>query len=154
MAGPSEDPTVIHSLVIHLEDLFAAFEVTRQRGRQAVLRVTPPFSGRTRARLHVPQDDEYDAAPRPVHVAPERLLAENAPEYPHPDATEDALRDDPDHEYTVERHRERHAEAVAAWRQSIPGVIRDRIRLETPDGKQQVTVTTLGDPPSGSQNDE
>jgi hypothetical protein len=144
MAGPSEDPTVIHSLVIHLEDLFAAFEVTRQRGRQAVLRVTPPFSGRTRARLHVPQDDEYDAAPRPVHVAPERLLAENAPEYPHPDVTEDALRDDPDHQYTVERHRERHEAAVETWRASARDYVRDSITIKASGTAWTADVVVLG----------
>lgn len=150
----SSDPSVVTLIAVTVEDVVAALETNATTSRQAVLRLTPPFSGRMRARLHVDQGEPSDPGPEPVQVPPERLLADDAPGYPRPADTEDALRADPDVAYTVERHRQRHAEAVAEWRQSIPGVIRDRIMLETHDGPQQVTVTTLGEPPSGPQNDE
>jgi len=150
----SSDPSVVSLIAVTAEDVVAALETNATTSKQAVLRLTPPFSGRMRARLHVDQGASYDAGPEPVQVPPERLLADDAPRFPRPADTEDVLRADPDVAYTVERHRERHAEAVAAWRQSVPGAIRDEVRLETPSGSQQVTVTTLGEPPSGPQKGE
>jgi hypothetical protein len=148
----SSDPSVVSLIAVALEDVIAALETNATTSKQAVLRLTPPFSGRMRARLHVDQGKPYEPGPTPVQVPPERLLADDAPGYPRPADTEDALRADPDEAYTVERHRERHAEAVAAWRQSTPEAIRDEVSLQAPDGPQQVIVTTLGDPPSGPQN--
>ena len=51
----SEDPTVVRSLAVHADDVVQALETNaRADGEvEAILRVTPPFSGRMRARLHL-----------------------------------------------------------------------------------------------------
>lgn len=137
------DPTAIRSLAVTGEDLVAAVETNRTTDREAVLRVTPPFSGRMRARLHVVHG-ERERSPRPVHVAPERLLGPDTPAYPRPADTEDELRADPDETYTVERHREYHADRVATWRVELAETVRDRATIETPDGPTEVDVHLLG----------
>ena len=137
------DPTAIRSLAVAGKDLVAAVETNHTTDREAVLRVTPPFSGRMRARLHVVHG-ETAASPRPVHVAPRRLLGPDAPAYPRPADTEDELRADPDESYTVARHREYHAERVAAWRGNLGESVRDRATIETPDGPTEVDVHLLG----------
>ena len=134
MTPDSSDPSVIDTIAVTVEDVVAAVEMNRTTSREAVLRITPPFSGRMRARLHVDQGEEYSDEPAPLHVSPERLLADNAPPVPRPADTEDELRADPDVEYTVERHRERHAAAVEEWRATLPESIRDEARLETAAG--------------------
>ena len=145
-----------------------AFETTTTTGSRAVLRVTPPFNGRMRARLHRERDPEtphrdgdsetphHDGDPEtagrddtndqdgihPIHIDPEMLL-ENPPPYPRPAATEDDLRADPTETYTVERHREYHTARVREWRETVPAHIRDHVALPTPDGPHVVTVKTL-----------
>lgn len=143
MGGEPADPTRIRTLAVTAEDVVTALEARRQRGSSATLRVTPPFSGRMRARLHVRPAD-YDETPAPLHVSPEALLEESAPAYPRPAETGDRLRGDPDAEYTVERHHERHREAVAAWRERVRRHLRKTATVETPDGPHEVTVSVLG----------
>jgi len=138
------DPTVVRTVAVSAADLVAAIETNRTTDRSAVLRVTPPFSGRMRARLHVETEESYDD-PRPLHVPPRRLVADDAPAYPRPAETEDALRADPDAEYTVDRHRRRHEEAVQAWREALLAAVRDTATLDTPAGSVEVAVTVLGD---------
>jgi hypothetical protein len=89
---PSADPTVIRSLAVTAEDVVAALGADRRRAADAVLRVTPPFSGLMRARLHradVAVDD-----PAVIHVPPERVV-DSPPPMPTADDTEDAVRADP-----------------------------------------------------------
>jgi hypothetical protein len=138
------DPGDIRSLALTGEDLVAAVEANRTSDRRVRFRVTPPFSGRMRARLHVEQAPDESTTPRPVYVDPERFLEPDSPSYPRPSETEDELRSDPDESYTVERHREYHASAVEAWREAIRDAVRDRIRIETPAGWIEVTVHVLG----------
>ena len=140
------DPTAIESLAVTASDLVAALETNRTSARAAVLRVTPPFSSRMRARLHVEGDEAYEE-PRPVHVPPRALVADDAPAYPTPAETEDALRADPDIEYTVERHRARHETAVEEWRRDLLDAVRGRATVETPSGPVTVGVSLLGDAP-------
>jgi len=135
------DPTAIRSLAVTGEDLVAAVETNRTTDREAVLRVTPPFTGRMRARLHLVHG-ETAASRESVHV--ERLLGPDTPAYPRPADTEDELRADPDETYTVERHREYHAERVAAWRGTLREMVRDRATVETPAGPTEVDVHLLG----------
>jgi hypothetical protein len=146
MAPDRTDPAAIESIAVLAQDLIAALEANRTTGRTAVLRVTPPFSGRMRARLHVDRGESYDTDPRPRHVTPAALLAEDAPTYPRPADTEDELRADPDAEYTVDRHRDRHESAVAAWRSEVLDAVRDGATVETPSGSTTVAVHVLGDP--------
>jgi len=141
----SSDPTVIRSIAVTAEDVVSALEMNESSPEHAVLRVTPPFSGRMRARLHVEIDSEYDQQPAPLHVDPETLLAD-PPSYPRPADTEDELRNDPEETYTVDRHHERHREAVQEWRETVAATIRDRAELRIDEDDQEVSVTVLGEP--------
>lgn len=143
--GESNDPTVIRSIAVTSQDLVAAVETNRTTPKQAVLRLTPPFSGRMRARLHVEGGEEYDE-PRPIHVEPAVLLADDAPAYPRPADTEAEIRRDPSLSYTVERHHERHTAAVEAWRTELVEAVRSRATIETPAGPREVSVSLLGGP--------
>ena len=137
----SDDPTAIRSIAVRTDDLVAALEADLRGGSGAVLRITPPFSGRMRARLHVPSDDEY-GEPAPIHVAP-RALVDDLPAYPDPDDSEDALRTDPDVAYTRERHHDRHQQAVADWRDAVSECIVDEVVLATDAGDHRVAVTVV-----------
>ena len=143
MGVESDDPTAIRSIAVSIEDLVTALESARRSGQDAVLRVTPPFSGRMRARLHVEGDDEYDDPP-PIHVDPATLVADSAPPYPTPAETEDALRADPDVEYSRDRHHERHSDAVADWRAAVREHVVETTTIDTPSGAHRVDVSILG----------
>lgn len=143
MVPAGSDPTDIRSIAVSAEDVVAAVETARTSDREAVLRVTPPFSGRMRARLHVRLRDESTDTGA-VHVDPEQLLTADAPVYPRPAETEDRLRADPETTYTVERHRTRHEKAVEEWRASLGDHIRDRVTLDTAAGSVPVDVYVLG----------
>lgn len=52
---PAEDPTVVRSIAVTAGDVVTAVVARRSTSRQPVLRLTPPFSGRMRARIHVLQ---------------------------------------------------------------------------------------------------
>ncbi|MFC7079715.1 hypothetical protein [Halorussus caseinilyticus] len=152
----ADDPRTVRSLAVTVGDVVAAYETRRRSSRRPVLRVTPPFSGRMRARLHDPGPaDESEADDRnpetgALHVPPARFVAEaDVPAYPTPDATEDALRADPDAEFSVERHRERHVEAVEAWRAAVGESIAASVVLRVGDGTHRVEVKTLDGPSVG-----
>lgn len=143
MSPESSDPTVIRSVAVTVEDLVSALETNRTSTNRAVLRITPPFSGRMRARLHVELDGEYEQTPRPVHVDPGKLV-ENPPPYPRPADTEDELRSDPERTYSVERHHEYHTEAVEHWRESVTSTLKDRATIETWAGPTTADLSYLG----------
>lgn len=138
----SDDPTAIRSVAVQRDDLVTAVEANERGDAGAVLRVTPPFSGRMRARIHRAGADGAAGDPEPIHFEPAALVT-SVPAYPDPDGTEDALResDDP---YTRERHRERHAERVEAWRETVGDRIRDRVTVRVGTEPHQVEVTLLG----------
>lgn len=140
----SSDPTVVRSIAVTGEDLVAALEARKRSGRDPVLRVTPPFSGRMRARLHMEGATEYDEPPAPIHISPADLVDAAAPAYPTPEATEDSLRSDPEATYSRDRHREHHAAAVDEWRETVTGHTVDSVTLPVPEGTHEVTVTLLG----------
>ncbi|HET7324116.1 MAG TPA: hypothetical protein VFJ06_07285, partial [Halococcus sp.] len=109
----------IRSIAVHTADVIAAVEANRTGDSRTVLRATPPFSGRMRARLHVEHASEYEnTRPEPIHIDPERLVA-GTHSHPTPDETEERLRADPEIEYSIETHHERHTEAVARWREEL-----------------------------------
>jgi len=136
----SDDPTVVRRIVVHLDDVATALEANARRDEGAVLRITPPFSGRMRARLHLAGREADYGDPEPIHVDPASLVPD-APPFPDPDDAADDLR--AADEYTVERHRDAHAEAVAAWRETVRGSVVDRATVETPAGPQELEVATL-----------
>jgi hypothetical protein len=140
------DPTAIRSLAITVEDIVAALELNRTTAQRAVLRVTPPFSGRMRARLHV-VDDENGDGDGAIHVDPDTLVAD-PPAYPTAVDTEEELREDPAETYSVNRHHDYHLDAVADWREAVADAIRDRATVQISAGSHEVGITTLGDLPS------
>ncbi|UPW00779.1 hypothetical protein M0R88_01430 [Halorussus gelatinilyticus] len=171
-----EDPRAIRSVAVTTDDVVAAHEARQRSPRRPVLRVTPPFTGRMRARLHDPgpaakrseaaagesaavgQESgtdsgasesvgDRDPATGAVHLPPARFLdADAIGPFPAPDDTEDALRADPEVEFTVERHRERHVEAVEAWRETVRETVMDEAVIRLDGGEvHRVEVKTLGD---------
>jgi hypothetical protein len=142
---PTRDPTdprTVRVLAVTTADVLSALEANERRGRSVVLRVTPPFAGRMRARLHRRgSEGDYEGAARPVHVPPERFL-DDPPAFPTVDNTEDELR--AEGSYTRERHRERHASAVESWRETVQNSLAERVIIETPEGPHEVRVSYLG----------
>ena len=137
----SPDPTAIETVVITIEDLVTALEATLGTGREAVLRITPPFSGRMRARIHLAGTDDYDE-PTPIHLDPTTLV-EPCPGYPTAAETAAEL-DSPDDSYT-DRHEETHTERLAAWREAVRANIVDTTEINTPTGAVVVEVRWLGE---------
>lgn len=133
------EPRRVRAVAVHAEDVVAALETNRRgsAGGRAVLRVTPPFSGRMRARIHLDQGVDDGT----VAVPPERLV-NDAPPLPTPDDTADDLRADPDAEYTRERHRQRHEAALEEWRVTVRERIGDRVRLVD---EHTVDVVVIGE---------
>ncbi|MFC7251269.1 hypothetical protein ACFQJ5_15710 [Halomicroarcula sp. GCM10025324] len=134
------DPAAIRALAIHAEDLVAAVEANERETKRVVLRATPPYSGRMRARLHVVDEGADDDGT--LHVQPEALLRESAPPYPDPDVTEDELRQHADESYSVERHRTYHEKRVAEWRDAVSEHVVDSVEL--PAVGHEVEVAILG----------
>jgi hypothetical protein len=140
-----DDPARIRALAVTAEDLLAALEANARRDAGAVLRVTPPFSGRMRARLHLAgAEGGYGDSPQPLHVPPARLLDADAPAFPSVDETEDDLRSDPEVAYTPERHREHHERRVEHWRDAVRSHVRETATIETRAGDVTVDVSLLG----------
>jgi len=154
----------IRSIAVHRDDIATALEATLRSDSEVVLRVTPPFSGRMRARLHaldadgsgraaedseVPSESESAAgevssesesagdAPAPVRVDPRDLVAD-VPPYPEVDDTAAAYPD-----ADVATRRQRHAEAVEAWRDSVRERVVSTVELGG-DESRAVDVTPLG----------
>ena len=133
------DPSVIRSLAVSAEDLRAAIEANARGEAPTVLRVTPPFSGRMRARLHVVQENSDDGT---VHIQPTAFLSGEMPPYPTPDETADELREDDEMEYSVDRHRSYHETQVAQWRERLLTHVVESVRVPAVD--HQISVALLG----------
>lgn len=148
------DPARIRSIAVHREDVATALEATLRTDRRVVLRITPPFSGRMRARIHDAGDgsadevggridDDADGGTRsdgesPIHVDPQELVGD-VPSYPEADETAAAYP-----ESDVETRRERHGEAVAAWREAVRNGIVDVVRIDADGDEREVDVVALG----------
>lgn len=139
----SEDPSTVRSIAVTVDDVVAALEANERREAGTVLRVTPPFSGRMRARIHRAGTEGDYGTPEPLHIPPARLV-ESVPPFPDPDDTEDELRADPSVEYSRAEHRKRHEAAIEEWRAAVRERIRDRVTVETPEGPHEIQVTALG----------
>jgi len=136
------DPSAIRSIAVTTGDVVTAIERSLRSEDEVVLRVTPPFAGRMRARIHRAGDDEY-GEPAPIHVHPTDLV-DDVPAYPEPAETEDDLRSDPDREYTPDRHREYQQQVVEEWRARIDERIVQETTLRWDGGSHRVTVKRLG----------
>ena len=147
-SGRDPGPDRIRSVAVHREDVANALEATLRSDREVVLRATPPFSGRMRARLHAldaggGESDEgtdggSDDAPAPLHIDPRDLVAD-VPPYPEPDETASEYPD-----ADLETRRERHAEAVAAWRERVRERVGSTVEIEVDGEIRAVDVTALG----------
>lgn len=139
---PTPDPRRIRSLVVHTDDVLTALEAHERKRKPVVLRVTPPFAGQMRARLHVTSGEgHYEDHEQPLHLSPQTFIAD-VPPFPDVDDTEDRLRERG--EYSVERHREEHARAVARWRAHVREQRKASVSLDSPDGSHDVRVAYLG----------
>ena len=137
-AADSTDPQVIHSIAVTVEDVVAALEANRSADRGAVLRITPPFAGRMRARLHVDGGEgSYDGESQPIHLDPERLVDE-VPAYPTADDTAEPTEADP------ETHRRRHTDRVDEWRETVRGRIREAVTVSHDGESVEMRVLQLG----------
>ncbi|GAA0722875.1 hypothetical protein J2744_000020 [Halorubrum trapanicum] len=146
--GSDPGPGRIRSIAVHREDVANALEAALRSDREVVLRATPPFSGRMRARLHALDaggdgTDERDArsaddAPAPLHIDPRDLVAD-VPPYPEPD---DTAAEHPDTD--LEARRERHAEAVEDWRERVRRSIGSSVEIDGDGDSRAVDVVALG----------
>lgn len=141
VGGP--DPRAIRSIAVTVDDVVSAIEAV-ERGRLGlVLRITPPFYGRMRARIHrAGGEGQYDGGVDPIHLDPRRFVGDDAPTYPDVDETEDRLRETG--EYDVETHRAAHAAAVERWRETVRDHLVDTVTIDTPDGPHEIRVKRLG----------
>ena len=139
MGEADRDPTTIRSLAISPEDTVDAFVYGRENPGEGVLRITPPFHGRMRARIHVYHVDDAPVTGA-IHVAPADVIEDDVVDaYP---TLEDELEDaDP---AETERIRERHADAVDEWRATARTALVDSVTLETAAGTHRVDVKPLG----------
>jgi hypothetical protein len=141
VGGP--DPASIRSIAVTAEDVISAVEAAERGRERVVLRITPPFYGRMRARIHLEGGEgEYDGDVAPIHLGPEAFVDDDAPAYPDVDETEDRLRERG--EYDVETHREAHEAAVEEWRTALRQHVVDAVTLQTADGSHRIDVKLLG----------
>lgn len=138
----STDPTAIRSLAITVDDIVTAYEAARD-GKPAVLRVTPPFNARMRARIHLDRDSEPDDHDM-LFLDPRTLLDDASPAYPTPEQTEDRLRA-AEREYSIETHHDLHVEAVREWRNTVRPHVVEEITIETDSGPHTIEVKPLGE---------
>jgi hypothetical protein len=141
-ADAGRDPTALSVLAVTTGDAVAALASNRQRDRGLVLRVTPPFHGRQRARLHDPVAGADPAEDGSLALDPERLFVD-PPAYPTADDTAAALR--ARDAYDRDRHRERHVEALADWRDRLRDCRADAVDVPAPTGPHEVRVVWLGE---------
>ncbi|OYR66309.1 hypothetical protein DJ79_13155 [Halorubrum ezzemoulense] len=146
-ADDAAGPDRIRSIAVHREDVANALEATLRSDREVVLRATPPFSGRMRARLHALDaggnggyngNGGSDDAPAPLHIDPRDLVVD-VPPYPEVDDTAAELPD-----ADLETRRERHAESVEAWRETVRERVGSTVEIEVDGGVRSVDVNALG----------
>ncbi|MFP8952140.1 hypothetical protein ACLI4Z_04070 [Natrialbaceae archaeon A-arb3/5] len=134
----ADDPSSIRSLAISVSDAVDAYAYTQENPGEAVLRVTPPFHGRMRARIHVYRVDDAEITDA-IHVRPADVIADDVlNDYPRlADELESTSQSETD------RVRERHADSVDAWRERARGSIVDAVAVETDDGPHLVELKRL-----------
>ena len=143
--GSGDDPTVIRSLAVSASDVVDAFLYTRENPEDAVLRVTPPFHGRMRARLHVYHlDDSLETGA--IHLQPATLLEESVVDaYSTLEVGSDrAERGGGPTESDAKRTRDQRTAALESWRDRAREGIVDSVVLETGERETRVDVKRLG----------
>ena len=138
---PTEEPSGIEhirSIAVHREDVATALEATLRTDRHVVLRITPPFYGRMRARIHEVGGEDPTAAAGSIHVDP-RDLVDDVPPYPEVDETAQRY---PDADLAT--RREHHFEAVEEWRVAVRGAVVDRVVIDRDGTAHEIRVAVLG----------
>ncbi|SDR18470.1 hypothetical protein [Natronobacterium texcoconense] len=126
-----DDPSAIRSIAISAEDAVDAYVYTQENPGEAVLRATPPFHGRMRARIHVYRIDDTHLTGA-VHISPDAVIADDVlDEYPKLEENLESVDED-----DAERLRKRHAEAVEQWRARASDAIVESVTLETDDSHE------------------
>ncbi|RQG96620.1 hypothetical protein [Natrarchaeobius chitinivorans] len=133
-----DDPTSIRSLAVSAEDVVDAYAYSRENPGDAVLRVTPPFHGRMRARIHVYRIDDAQLTDA-IHVSPDAIIEDDATTA-YPEFVDDHGEGD---QVDTETIRTRHAEAIESWRVRARNAIVDEVELETDDGRHRVEIKRL-----------
>lgn len=136
MADPDID--AIRSIAVEPEAVVDAFVYSRENPGTAVLRVTPPFHGRMRARLHVFRDVPGTdmAYCRPADLLADEVVAA-CPSF------EDVADDPGDAETGPDERRASHAGAVESWRERAGDAIADEAVVERGDERVRVGVSVL-----------
>ena len=139
------DPSAIRSIALSPDDAVNAYAYSRENPGEAVLRMTPPFHGRMRARIHVYRVDDTELTGA-VHLSPADVIADDVvAAYPDLESKlADADTDADANPDAAGRIRERHADAVADWQDRARDAIVDAVALETDDGLHRVAVKPLG----------
>ena len=131
--GNDHDPTVIRSLAVSGESVVDAFVYGRENPGTAVLRATPPFHGRMRARIHVC----YATDPRDgsaVHLDPATLLEPSVVD---------------DYPAQVHQTNDPPAQALDEWRRRAREAIVDTVTLGLTDESEteaghEIDIVVLG----------
>ncbi|RQG86992.1 hypothetical protein EA462_15205 [Natrarchaeobius halalkaliphilus] len=138
----ADDPSVIRSLAISTTDIVDAYAYTQENPGTAVIRVTPPFHGRMRARIHVYRIDDVEHTDA-IHVSPADLIED------------DVVDSYPGYEDELAREGEgtsppksggfgnRRAAAVDGWRARARDAIVDTVSLGEDDARHGVVVKAL-----------
>ncbi|WP_408957783.1 hypothetical protein [Natrinema sp. 74] len=144
-SAENDDPSAIRSVALSPDDAVNAYAYSRENPGEAVLRITPPFHGRMRARIHVYRVDDTELTGA-VHLAPADVIADDVvADYPDLEsALADADIDTDANPDAAGRIRERHADAVADWQDRARGAIVDAVTLEADDSPRRVEIKTLG----------
>jgi len=131
----------IRSLAVTAEDVVDAFVYTRENPGDAVLRVTPPFHGRMRARLHVYQQDDAQVTGA-HHIEPAALLERAVvATYPTLETVAERVERDGGTTDIISAH---HATALEKWREQALESLVDRVPLEgTEDGASHVVSVSV-----------
>ena len=136
-AAGSSDPQDIHSIAVTVEDVVTALEANLRVDRRAVLRITPPFAGRMRARLHVDGGEgAYDGDIQPIHIDPENLVSD-VPAYPTADETAE-----PDDD--LDARRRRHTDGVSEWRETVRNRLTETVTVPHNGESLALRVLQLG----------
>ncbi|WP_323172357.1 hypothetical protein [Natrialba sp. PRR66] len=143
--GAEDDPTAIRSVAVSPADVVDAYAYTRENPGEAVLRITPPFHGRMRARIHVYRRDDAELTGA-VHVDPAAVLdSEVRAAYPQFRTEDDEQpADSGDSSLTPDQRRKRHAAAVESWRERARESLAETVSIETEHGRRQVDLKSLG----------
>lgn len=116
-SASDDDPTRIDSIAVHTDDIVAAVEARDRNRREAVLRITPPFTGRMRARIHIEGTAAEYGDPEPIHVEPRSLIGD-VPPFP--------------------------GSGPEAWRSLVASSVAEEVVIETETGSTTVSINALG----------